>query len=332
MVRKEPQVVVVTGASAGVGRAIARAFATRHAHLGLLARGQEGLAATVRDVEARGGRALAVPTDVADPAAVEAAAERVEQEFGPIDVWVNNAMCTILAPLHEITVEEFHRVTAVTYLGQVHGTMAALRRMRPRGRGTIVQVGSALAFRGIPLQTAYCGAKHAVQGFTESVRTELMHEGIDVQISEVHLPAMNTPQFSWCRTRLPRHPQPVPPIYQPEVAARAVVHVVDHPRRHLLVGSATVRAVWGNKIAPGLADRYLARSGYDSQQTDTPVAADRPDNLFLPVPGDAGAHGIFGDRAKRRSRQLWASMHRSVTVPVAAVVLLLAILALVAIF
>ncbi len=310
MNRKEPpQVVVITGASAGVGRTIARAFADRGASIGLLARGEDGLASAAREVEARGGHAVTVPTDVADAEAVERAAERIERELGPIDIWINNAMATILAPFHEISVAEYHRVTAVTYLGQVHGTMAALRRMRPRGRGTIIQIGSALAYRGIPLQSAYCGAKHAVEGFTEALRAELMHDGVDIQLSMVHLPGMNTPQFSWCRTRLPRHPQPSPPIYQPEIAARAVMSIVDHPRRHLLVGSATVKTVWGNKFAPGFADRYLARTGYESQQTDERVSPSRPDNLFAAVARDAGAHGIFDRRAKRRSYTLWVMTH-----------------------
>lgn len=304
------EVVVVAGASAGVGRATVRRFAREGAHLGLLARGAGRLDDAVREVEEMGGRAVALPADVADPEAVEAAAGRVEEELGPIDVWVNNAMATVYAPLTETTPEEFRRATEVTYLGSVWGTMAALRRMLPRDRGTIVQVGSALAYRGIPLQAAYCGAKHALQGFLESLRTELLHEGSSVRVTMVQLPAINTPQFSWARTKLERKPQPVPPIFQPEVAAEAIVWAAHHPRRELNVGWPSVKTVVGSKVAPGLADRYLARTGYASQQRDEPVEPGRPDNLFEPVDGDYGAHGAFDDQAKANSLQLTLTRHR----------------------
>jgi NAD(P)-dependent dehydrogenase (short-subunit alcohol dehydrogenase family) len=303
------QVVVVTGASAGVGRAVVREYAHRGADLGLLARGSDGLAGAQREVEALGGRALAIPTDVADAAAVEAAAERVEQELGPIDVWVNDAMVSVFSPVKALQPDEVKRVTEVTYLGFVYGTLAALKRMLPRNRGAIVQVGSALAYRGIPLQAAYCGAKHAVQGFTESLRCELLHDGSDVHVSMVQLPAMNTPQFDWVKSRLPREPQPVPPIYEPEVAARAVVWAATHRRREVSVGGSTAIAIWGNKVAAGLGDRYLAHTGFDSQQTDQPADPDRPNNLWKPLPGDHGAHGRFGDRSWTRSEQTWINEH-----------------------
>ncbi len=297
------KVVVVTGASAGVGRAVVTEFARQGAHLGLIARGRERLEATKREVEELGGKALALPVDVADAQQVEQAAERVEQELGPIDIWVNDAMTTIFAPFLEITPEEFKRATEVTYLGQVYGTMAALKRMHRRNRGCIVQVGSALAYRSIPLQSAYCGAKHAIAGFTDSIRSELIHNKSGVHITAVMLPAMNTPQFSWCRTRLPRHPQPVPPIFQPEVAARAIVWAATHKRREVYVGWPTVKAIYGNELAPAYADRYLAKHGFDGQQTSQPVSPDRPNNLFEPVEGDYAAHGIFDDRASSFSVQ-----------------------------
>jgi NAD(P)-dependent dehydrogenase (short-subunit alcohol dehydrogenase family) len=305
-----PEVVVITGASAGVGRATARAFAERGARVGLLARGAEGLEGAGEDVEARGGRALAVPTDVADAEAVEAGAQRVEDELGPIDVWVNNAMTAVFAPFTETTPEEYRRVTEVTYLGYVHGTMAALRRMIPRDRGTIVQVGSALAYRGIPLQAAYCGAKHAIKGFTESLRTELRHDGSNVHVTMVQLPGLNTPQFNVSRTRLPRHPQPMPPIYQPEFAAEAILWAARSRRREAYVGVPAVMTILGNKLSPWLTERYLARTGYDSQQTDDPVDPERPDYLFEPVPGDRGAHGVFDEEARESDLQLWASKNR----------------------
>jgi short-subunit dehydrogenase len=308
---KQPrEVVVITGATAGVGRATVKEFACHGSAIGLIARGREGLDAARRDVEAAGSEAVELPLDVADADAVEEAARNVEDRLGPIDVWVNNAMTTVFAPFHEVTAAEFRRATEVTYLGTVHGTMAALRRMRPRGRGVIVQVGSALAYRAIPLQAPYCGAKHAIRGFTDSVRSELLHDGIDVHLTAVDLPALNTPQFDWCEARLPRAPQPVPPIYQPEVAARAIHWAAHHRRREVRVGMPTVAAILANKVAPGLLDSYLAWTGYDSQQTDEPLASERRTNLFSPVEGDHGAHGRFGARAHERSVQLWANTHR----------------------
>ncbi len=299
------RVVVVTGASAGVGRAVVRAFAREDADIGLVARGVDGLEGARREVEAAGGRALVLPTDVADAERVDAAAERVERELGPIDVWVNNAMVSVFSPVKQLEPDEVKRVTEVTYLGVVYGTMAALKRMLPRDRGTIVQVGSALAYRGIPLQAAYCGAKHAIQGFTESLRCELLHDKSRVHVTMVQLPAMNTPQFDWVKSRLPRQPQPVPPIYEPEVAADAIVWAASHRRREMSVGMPTFEAIWGNKIASPLLDRYLARTGYDSQQTDAPADADRPDNLWHPLPGDHGPHGRFASRSTDRSPQTW---------------------------
>ena len=306
-----PEVVVVTGASAGVGRAIARAFAREGAHLGLLARGRDGLEGARRDVEALGGRALALQTDVADAEGVERAAEAVEREFGPVDIWINNAMVSVFSPVRKMTPEDYKRVTEVTYLGAVYGTLAALKRMLPRDRGVIVQVGSALAYRGIPLQSAYCAAKHAIQGFNESLRSELIHDKSSVRVTMVQLPAMNTPQFSWVKSRLPNKPQPVPPIYQPEVGAEAVLFAAHNDRREMYVGYPTVEAIIGNRIAPGFADWYLARNGYEAQQTDAPVEPDRRDNLWEPVPGDHGAHGVFDDRASESSPQLWVSMNRN---------------------
>ena len=307
-------VVVVTGASAGVGRAVARAYGERGASIALLARGTTGLAGAAADVRAAGGRALELPTDVADHAQVDAAAERTEAEFGPIDIWVNVAFSAVFARAKDITAEEFKRTTEVSYLGFVYGTKAALDRMLSRDRGAIVQVGSALAYRGIPLQSAYCAAKHAIQGFTESVRAELLHDKSNVGITMVQLPAVNTPQFDWVLSRLPRRPQPVPPIYQPEVAARAILYAGDHPhRREYWVGAPTVGTLIGDKFAGGLLDRYLGRTGFDSQQTDEPQPADAPANLWEPADGpegrDHGTHGRFDDRAMSRSPQLWASRH-----------------------
>ncbi|MBV8540655.1 MAG: SDR family oxidoreductase [Pseudonocardiales bacterium] len=308
------QVVVITGASAGIARATARAFGARGAQVALLARGQAGLDGAAKDVENAGGTALAISTDVADYDQLDAAAGQVEDSFGPIDVWINVAFTSVFAPFHEIKPEEFRRVTEVSYLGFVYGTMVALARMRVRDRGTIVQVGSALGQRSIPLQSAYCGAKHAINGFTESLRTELMHEGSNIHVTVVQMPAVNTPQFSWVLSRLPNHPQPVPPIYQPEVAARGVVFAADHPqRKQYWVGASTVGTLVGQKIAPALLDRYLARTGYRSQQTGEKVGSDRPHNLWEPVDGwdgrDHGAHGIFDDQAHRRAPQLWFSQH-----------------------
>jgi len=308
--RSKPEVVVITGASAGVGRATVREFARRRACVGLIARGLDGLEGARREVEAAGGRALVLPADVADAAAVEHAAARVEQELGPIDVWINNATTSVFSPIKEMQAEEFKRVTEVAYLGVVYGTQAALKRMLPRDQGTILQVGSALAHRSIPLQSAYCAAKHAVQGFTESLRCELINDRSHVHVTIVNLPALNTPQFGWSRTRLPNHPQPVPPIYQPEVAAEAIYFAAHARRREMSVGMPTVVAVYGNRIAPGAGDYYLGLQGYESQQTDEPIDPHRPDNLWQPVPGDHGAHGIFDDRASASSPQLWANMNR----------------------
>jgi NAD(P)-dependent dehydrogenase (short-subunit alcohol dehydrogenase family) len=308
-----PEVVVVTGASAGVGRAVVRRFARAGAHIGLLARGLDGLEATRREVEEAGGRAVVVPADVARWEQVDDAAARVESELGPIDIWINNAMTSVFSPVIEMQPDEYRRVTEVTYLGVVHGTLAALHRMRPRGRGSIVQVGSALAYRGIPLQSAYCAAKHAVQGFMDSLRCELLHEESPIRLSSVHLPAMNTPHFGWVRSRIPNKPQPVPPIFQPEVAAEAVYWAAHNDRRELWVGAPTVAAILGNRIAPGIADRYLAATGFASQQTGEPADPHRPDNLWTPLPGDRGARGSFDDRAYDWSPQLWASTHRGIT-------------------
>ncbi|MGH3795346.1 MAG: SDR family oxidoreductase [Pseudonocardiaceae bacterium] len=310
----ERQVVVITGASAGIARATAQQFGARGAQVALLARGQAGLDGAAKDVENAGGRALAIPTDVADYDQIEASARQVEDTLGPIDVWINAAFTSVFAPFREIKPEEFRRVTEVSYLGFVYGTMVALARMRPRDRGTIVQVGSALGQRSIPFQSAYCGAKHAINGFTESLRTELTHEGSNVHVTVVQMPAVNTPQFSWVLSRLPNHPQPVPPIYQPEVAARGVVFAADHPRRkQYWVGASTVGTLVGQKIAPALLDRSLAKTGFQSQQTDDKADPDRPHNLWKPVDGkdghDHGAHGIFGDKAHNRAPQLWFSHH-----------------------
>ncbi len=316
------QVVVVTGASAGVGRAVVRAFAGEGANVGLLARGADGLAGARREVEERGGRAVIVPVDVADAEAVERAAAVVEDQLGPIDVWVNNAMVSVFAPIPKLTPEEIRRVTDVTYLGTVWGTMAALRRMLPRERGVIVQVGSALAYRGIPLQAAYSAAKHAVQGFCDSLWAELLHAESAVRLTMVNLPAINTPQFDWSRSKMPRRAQPVPPIFQPEVAAEAIVWAAAHDQRELNVGWPTTKAVVGNAFAPWYGDRYLAKHGYDSQQTDEPEDPNRPSNLFEPLPGDHGAHGRFDEQAKPRSLWLWVSQNRHWLLPAAAGVIL----------
>jgi short-subunit dehydrogenase len=311
--KHKPEVVVVTGSSAGVGRAIAHAFAKRGAHIGMLARGEEGLDAAQREVESFGGQALAVPTDMADHHQVEAAAQKVEEHFGPIDVWVNDAMATVFARFVDTEPEEFKRATEVTYLGTVYGTMAALKRMTARDCGKIVQVGSALSYRAIPLQAAYCGAKFGIRGFTNSIRTELLHDKSRVQITMVQLPGVNTPQFNWCRSKLPDHPMPVPPIYQPEIPAEAVYWAAHHHRRELWVGYSAVLAILGNRLAPSFADWYLAKTGFSGQQiSDMPVRAGRPDNLFEPVSDLAATHGMFDDQAKTRSPQLWAATHRRI--------------------
>lgn len=308
--RPRPEIVVITGASAGVGRATVREFARHGAWLGLIARERSRLEAAQHEVEAAGGRALVLTADVADDAQVEEAAESVERHLGPIDVWINNAMVSVLSPARDMTAEEFRRVTDVTYLGYVYGTLAALRRMQPRNRGVIVQVGSALAYRAIPLQSAYCAAKHAVQGFTESLRSELIHDGTRIHLTTVQLPAVNTPQFDWIKSRMPRHPQPVPPIYQPEVIARAIYWAAHHRRREVSVGWPTVQAIVGDKFIPGLLDYYLAWTGYEAQQTGRPISPDRPNNLFEPLPGDYGAHGSFDKGARRASFQFWANRQR----------------------
>ncbi|MEV7976939.1 SDR family oxidoreductase [Streptomyces sp. NPDC086519] len=311
------QVVVITGASAGIGRAVARLYAERGARVALIARGEAGLEAAAKEVAERGGRPLVQRADTADPGQVEAAADAVERLLGPIDVWINCAFSSVFAPFTEITPEEYRRVTEVTYLGFVNGTRTALARMLPRDRGTIVQVGSALGERAIPLQSAYCAAKHAINGFTSSVRLELLHQGSNVHITVAQMPAVNTPQFSWVRSRLPRHPQPVPPIYQPEVAARGVVYAADHPgRKQRYIGATTAATVWANRLAPALLDRYLARTGFDSQQTDAPAPAGRG-NLYAPadaVPGsDHGAHGEFDERSHAHSVQAALARHPAVT-------------------
>ncbi|XVV11944.1 SDR family oxidoreductase [Actinoplanes sp. CA-131856] len=308
------RISVVTGASGGIGRAVARRLAARGDSVALLARGSDGLDAAAEDVRRAGGTPLPIEVDVADYAAVDEAADRIEKELGPIDLWVNNAFSSVFARFADIGMDEFTRTTEVTYLGYVYGTRAALTRMQPRDRGTIVQVGSALAYRGIPLQTAYCGAKHAIQGFNEALRVELLHDKSNVHTTMVLMPAVNTPQFRWVLSRLPRKAQPVPPIYQPEVAAKAVLYAAEHPkRREYWVGGSTVGTLIANAVAPGILDRYLARTGFDSQQTDEKRPADEPANLWEPADGrgepDAGAHGAFDDQAKSRSAQLWLSQH-----------------------
>src|SRR3569833_1553873 len=304
------EIVVITGASAGAGRAAVREFAKHGADIGLIARGTDGLEAAAREVEECGGRALILPGDVADAGEVQRAADEVEQRLGPIDIWVNDAMTSVFSPIKEMTPEEFKRVTEVTYLGYVYGTLAALKYMLPRDRGTIVHVGSALAYRSIPLQAAYCASKHAILGFYSSLRTELIHDRSQVRTTMVQMPALNTPQFGWVRSRLPRKAQPVPPIYQPEVAARLIYHAAHHPeRREWFASWSVLKAIFGNKIAPGYADHYLAKNGYDSQQYDGWEDPNRPDNLFHPLRGDYGAHGTFDCRAKSWSAEAWAESH-----------------------
>ena len=308
------QTVVITGASAGIARATARLYGRRGANVALVARGKAGLEAAAADVRDNGGTPLVIPADVAEPDQVDAAAEQAEAELGPIDTWINVAFTSVFAPFTEISAAEFKRVTEVSYLGFVYGTMAALRYMKPRDYGTIVQVGSALSERSIPLQSAYCGAKHAINGFTESVRVELLHEHSGVHITVVQMPAVNTPQFSWVRSRLPRNPQPVPPIYEPELAARGVAFAADHPeRKQYWVGDSTAATLLAQKFVAPLLDRYLARTGYDSQQTDQQASPGRPDNLWEPVDqpagSDHGAHGSFDSKSHTVSPQLWVSQH-----------------------
>ncbi|HEX9046846.1 MAG TPA: SDR family oxidoreductase [Verrucomicrobiae bacterium] len=309
---RSPEVVMITGASAGIGRATAQAFARRGACIGLLARDRQRLETAQAEVEDLGGRAVVFVADVADEKAVENAAVQLEHLFGPIDIWVNNAMTSVFSPIMETTPEEFRRVTEVTYLGYVWGTLAALRLMRPRNAGVIVQVGSALAYRGIPLQAAYCAAKHAMLGFTDSLRCELIHDQKDIHICTVEMPAVNTPQFSWVRSRLPHKAQPVPPIYQPEIAADAIVFAATHRRREIYVGMPTVKAIVANKFFPALLDRYLAHTGYPAQQTAEPKDPVQPDNLFAPVPGNYGAHGAFDPWSRKFSFELWLAKHSSV--------------------
>ena len=308
--QKRKRVVVVTGASAGLGRSIVREFARTGADVALLARGVEGLEGAKREVEEAGGRALVFPIDIADAEAVENAAAETERRLGPIDVWVNNAMNSVFSPVKEMTPEDYKRVTEVTYLGQVYGALSALKRMLPRDRGTIIFVGSALAYRGIPLQSAYCAAKHAIEGFFDSLRTELMHDKSNVNISMVQLPAMNTTQFKFVKTRLPNKPRPMGTIYQPEVAAAVIEHASRNQRREYYVGWPTVKAIVGNKIAPWFADWVLSRNGIDGQMTDEPEDPNRPHNLWEPLPGDHGAHGTFDDKSKDFSVTTWASLHK----------------------
>ncbi len=308
---RQPEVVVVTGAGAGLGRAIVQSFARRGARIGLVSRGRERLEDAKREVESLGGEALVLPGDVADPATCEHAAEQTESAFGPIDVWVNDAMTTVFSPFHEMTAEDFRRVTEVTYLGFVYGTMAALKRMRPRDRGAIVQVGSALAYRSIPLQSAYCGAKHAIVGLTDSIRTELIHDRSHVHITIVQMPALNTPQFSWCKSNMSRKAQPVPPIFQPEVGAEAVYWAAHQRHREVFVGWPTARAIWGQRVLPGLLDHLAANMAWDGQMYDGTVDRSQPSDLYEPVPGHQGARGAFDHRASSRSWELQMTMRTS---------------------
>jgi NAD(P)-dependent dehydrogenase (short-subunit alcohol dehydrogenase family) len=311
-------VVAITGASSGVGRATARAFAREGASVGLIAGGAEGLDGTKKELDEFGASSIAVPTDVSDSGQVAEAARRIEDELGPIDVWVNDAMVTVFAPITSVTPDEFRRVTEVTYLGAVYGTMEALRLMKPRDRGVIVQVGSALSYRAIPLQSAYCGAKHALRGFTDSLRCELLHERSNIHLTMVQLPALNTPQFDWSRSHMPRRAQPVPPIYQPELAADAIVWASRHPRREVNVGGTTTATILAQKVWPGLLDRYLGKTGFDAQQTNEPEDPERADNLSASVPFDLGAHGRFDDRSHARSVQWRLTKHRAALGTVAA--------------
>jgi len=304
------QVVVVTGASSGVGRAIARAFGAAGAKVGLIARTEAALQEAAREIEASGSEALVLPLDVTDPKKVSEAARAVVERFGRIDTWVNDAMVSVFSPVHETTPDEYRRVTEVNYLGTVHGTLSALEQMRKQGEGVILQIGSALVYRSIPLQSAYCASKAAIRGFTDSLRCELFHEKSDIKVCMLQLPAVNTPQFEVVRTRLPRKPKPVPPIFQPEVIARAALHAAMHPTREIWIAGSAIKAILGQKFLPGLLDRYLGRIGYDAQQTEEPVERYRPDNVFKPLPGDRGAHGRFDAESHSRSLEMWARMRR----------------------
>lgn len=304
------RVIVITGASAGVGRAAAHAFAKEGARIGLVARSRAALEDVQREVEGRGGSALVLPADVAQHEEVETVAATVEEKLGPINVWVNDAMISVFSPVIKMTPEEFRRVTEVTYLGYVYGTLAALKRMYSRNSGVIIQVGSALAYRGIPLQSAYCAAKHAIQGFCDSLRCELLHDKSKIQVTMLQMPALNTPQFRWVKSRLPHKAQPVPPIFQPEVAAEAIVYASHHPRREFWVGTPSAKAIFANKFIPALLDRYLARNGYNSQQHDGREDPNRPDNLWKPVEGMHSTHGDFDSSAIGFSPQVWSDTHR----------------------
>src|SRR4051794_12015519 len=305
------RIVVITGAGAGIGRAVATEFARNGCDVALLSRDPTRLDRAAEELRGFGVRALPIPTDVADAAAVDRAAERVEHELGPIDIWVNVAMATVFSPVADLRPDEVQRGTAVTYLGQVHGIMAALRHMRPRNRGTIVCVGSALAYRSVPLQSVYCGAKFAIRGFVDSLRSELMHDRSNIRLTMVHLPAHNTPQFDWALNKTGKKAMPVPPVFQPEVAARAIRFAAFHPRREFWVGWPTVKAIMANKLAPGLIDHYLAKAGYTGQLTNENVPPNAPANLFQPVPGPYGAHGRFDNIARRRSWEMFSSRHRN---------------------
>jgi short-subunit dehydrogenase len=304
MQSQNPEVVVITGAGAGLGRAVVQAFARRGAHIGLVSRGEERLQDAKREVEELGGKALVLPGDVSDPETTERAAAQTEAAFGPIEIWVNDAMTTVFSPFHQMAAEDFKRVTEVTYLGFVYGTMAALKRMRPRNRGIVVQVGSALGYRSIPLQSAYCGAKHAIIGFTDSIRSELIHDHSDVHITVVQMPALNTPQFTWCKSNMPRKAQPVPPIFQPEVGAEAVYWAAHQRHREVFVGWPTARAIWGQRLLPGLLDHLAARLAWDGQMYDGAAPANQPNDLYAPVPGHQGAHGEFDSRARTSSWEM----------------------------
>lgn len=306
----KPEVVVITGASAGIGRATANLFGAFGANVALIARGVDGLEGAKREVEAAGGKAMVIPCDVADAEGIEAAAEKVEAEWGPIDIWINNAMTSVFSPVKEMLPEEYKRVTEVTYLGQVYGTLAALRRMLPRDKGSIVLVGSALAYRSIPLQSAYCASKHAIKGFAQSLRTELLHDGSNVRLSMVELPGVNTTQFGWVKSRLPNNPKPIGAVYEPEIAAEAIYWAAHHNRRELIVGYPALKAIFGEKFAPQYGDYVLSKIGFEQQQTDTPVSPDRKDNLWEPVPGDHGIYGPFHKDANTFSPQLWSTTHR----------------------